>query len=178
MPSSANKYTPTTWGRQPYQDLEMPSGQMAQVRMPGVQQLVAIGVLDSTDSLSALIDKKHIKRVKGKPAIDGPSLMKDPKNVLSLLQIVDKVTAYMVVQPTVQEPFIEEDVDGKMTTRPLRDDERDPEVVYTDAIETIDKMYLFQYAVGGSADLAQFRERFEAGLGSLEAGESVPLSTK
>jgi hypothetical protein len=178
MPSSDNKYSATSWGRAPYQDLQMPSGQLAQVRMPGVQQLIAIGVLDSTDSLSALIDKKHIRRVKGKPTLDGASLMSDPKNILSLMQVVDRVTAHMVVQPTVQEPFVKEhDDNGVLANRPIRDDERNPEVVYTDAIETIDKMFIFQYAVGGSADLAQFRERFQASLGSLEIGEGVSLPT-
>lgn len=173
MPSSQDKYKPTAWNAEQFVDLEMPSGQLAQVRRPGVQQLIAIGVLENADGLSAIVDKKHIKRVKGKAEIDGQSLLKDPKNILNLMQMVDKITARMVVRPAVREPFVEYEEDGQTKRRPLRDEEREQGVVYTDNIEFTDRMFIFQFAVGGSADLNQFRERFESALGSMEAQQGV-----
>ncbi len=176
MPSSDNKYAPTAWNAEQFVDLEMPSGQLAQVRRPGVQQLIALGILENADGLSAIVDQKHIKRVKGTAQIDGKSLLKDPKNMLTIMQMVDKVTARMVVQPIVREPFVDEPTGelGETKKRPIRDDERQDGVVYTDNIEFMDRMFIFQFAVGGSTDLAQFRERFASALGSLEAQQGVP----
>jgi hypothetical protein len=180
MPSSEdNKYAPTAWNLDPYIDLTFPSGQLAQVRRPGVPQLIDAGVLDSADTLGSLVDQKHLKRVKGQQQIDPASLMKDSANLITVMQLVDKVTAYMVIQPAVAEIWVEEMNDeGKKIRRKIRDDERDPNVVYCDVIGIEDRMFLFQYAVGGSTDLATFRERFQAAMGSVEAIPSVSRAAK
>lgn len=186
MPSSDSRYAPTAWGTSVFEDLTMPSGQLAQVRRPGIQQLISAGVLDSADTLSTLVDQKHIKRVKGKPAgIDASSLLKDPKNMLSVLELVDKVVAHMVVKPEVQRPVtpnLESPKDGAPKdeasnphTRALRDEERDPEVVYTDQIDMVDRMFIFSYAVGGSTDVERFRSGLDQAMGSMADSEGVPL---
>lgn len=178
MPSS-DKYAATAWSMDRYIDLKFPSGQLAQVRRPGVPQLVAMGILDSADSLGALIAQKHIKRVRGSAQVDAASLLKDPANLLTIMQLVDRITAYMIIQPKVENVAIEfEDDEGKKKWRNRTEDEREEGVVYTDAIEITDRMFLFQFAVGGSTDLATFRERFATALGSMEAQPDVQVSPK
>lgn len=185
MPSSdeTNKYALTGWGTSLYDDLTMPSGQVAQVRKPGVQRLIAAGLLENADTLATIVDQKHIKRVKGKLQVDPASLLKDSANMMSVLEMVDKIVAHMVIQPSVRRP-VHVDVDGprnekdELPTRPLRDEEREPGVVYTDQIEMIDRMFIFSYAVGGSTDVERFRGGLEKAMGSMEAGESVPLPAK
>jgi hypothetical protein len=116
MPSSdASKYAPTAWGLAQFLELEFPSGQLALVKRPGVPQLVAAGILDSADALGALVNQKHIKRTKnGPPQIDGASMLKDTTNLMTVMQLVDKITAFMVVEPKVVEIWVEEtDEDGQ-----------------------------------------------------------------
>lgn len=166
-----NKYAPTTWGQEVLRDLEMPSGQLCQIRPPGMQALIAAGVLESADTLTSLIDEKHLKRVaptrknaKGpqgqalKPgdveAVDSRGLMQDPENLVKIFTLVDKVTVHMVVQPNVQ-PVPEP---GAV---------REEGVIYVDMVDFLDKMYIFQYSIGSDSNLEQFRSEFASSLGSL-----------
>lgn len=172
---AANKYAPTTWGAPKLQDLEVPSGQMCQVKPPGVEQLINAGVLENVDTLTSLIDKKHIKRVQGKTPtkkndaltlpdgseLDKESLLQDKDNLIKVFGLVDKVTIAMVVQPQVL-PVPE---DPKLRV-PL-DELAKHGQVYTDQIDMMDKMYIFQYAVGGGTDLEQFRQQFASSVGSV-----------
>lgn len=172
-----NKYAVTTWGQEPTHDLTVPSGQMCQVRLPGVQAMVSAGVFESVDTLTGLVNEKHIKRVQGKgpnaqkngtPAeIDTDSLMKDPENLVKVFGIIDKVTEHMVLQPQVKRPVKEVKKGTKTVEEPLEFEERDDDVVYTDRIDVMDKMFIFQYAVGGSTDVETFRERFQQGMGGV-----------
>lgn len=184
-----NKYALSSWGAQKLQDLEVPSGQLCQVRPAGIQQLLGAGVLDSADTLTSLIDEKHIKRTQtrktgtkgAKPAvknnqlqnadgstteIDTDSLLNDPEKLQKVFSLIDKVAEHMVVQPDVKRP-VKLDENGKEVALPAQ--EREDGVVYTDMIELQDKMFLFQYAVGGDTDLESFRNRFSEGVASVAA---------
>lgn len=172
MPSSDNKYILTGWGRQVFEDLECPSGQLCQVRKPGVEKLISAGILDSADTLSTLVNQKHIQRVKGKaPEVDGAALLKDPRNMMNILNLVNKAVVHMVIQPTVLPiTVLEKDSNGNEVERPLRDNEREEEIngrVYVDSIDMIDRMFIFQYATGGSLNVEQFRSKFDEVVGGM-----------
>lgn len=185
-----DKYAPTAWGGEHLIDLEMPSGQMAQVRRPGVTGLVKAGLLDSLDSLTALVKTEHIDRVKtGKPttevitADDIKTLSQDKERLFTALDLMDRVTEYVVVQPSVLRP-VQRDEQGSplkmwrgklsdtgdqiMEELELPDKDRVPGQVYTDMVEATDKVYLFQFVVGGVRDLEQFRKEFGETLGAME----------
>lgn len=185
-----NKFKPTAWGGEHLVDLEMPSGQLAQVRRPGVSGLVRAGLLDSLDTLMSLVKTEHIDRVKtGEPTTkeitteDIKELSKDSGRLLQALDLMDRVTEYAVVQPVVLRPVqrdesgkplliwkgkLEEDGSQVMEELELPDGERDASQVYTDMVDPTDKVYLFQFVVGGVRDLEQFRKEFSETLGTME----------
>lgn len=181
-----SKYAPTVWGVETFSDLTMPSGQLCQVRQPGVQAMIASGVLEAADTLSTLVDEKHIKRVAGKAPnlakdIDAQSLLSDTDNMTRVFNVVDKVTAYIVVQPSVIRPIRtipDENRPGEVIELPLSPGERVTGQIYTDMVEIQDKMYLFQYAVGGNTDLERFRQQFDSNVGSLATLEAMESSTE
>lgn len=179
MPSS-NKYEATAWGGSNLTDLEVPSGQMCQVKRPNPRQLISLKILDSFDQLSKLVDNK-VKRVKGKPQPSAPKevdvqavFSRNPEKMVELLEICDKVTEFMVVQPKVRRPV--KVIDGKDV--PLEEDERDEHVIYTDQIDEMDKMFIFQYSVGGGSDLASFREQVEQSSRAMGDGEDIQDKTE
>lgn len=167
-----DKYMPTAWGggttNTGPQDLEMPSGQIALVRRPGIQQLMVEGVLHKMDNLTALVDKKYIKKGgTGKPSdnIDVGGLIGDPEAMSQILHTVDRVVCAVVVRPQVQ-----------MTPNdPTR---RIPGVIYADSVDLQDKMFIFNWSVGGSKDLESFRRESEAIVGGLAAGDAVEPETE
>lgn len=187
-----NRFKATAWGAEHLIDLEMPSGQLAQVRRPGVTGLIKAGLLDGLDTLTSLVKTEHIDRVKkgeGGPAKavtseDVKLLSQDTGRLLKALDLMDSITEYVVVQPFVLRP-VERDDDGKpvliwkgkleedgsqiMEEIPLADDKRALGQIYTDSIDPTDKVYLFQFVVGGVRDLEQFRQEFGETLGNLES---------
>jgi hypothetical protein len=184
-----DKYALSTWGREPLTDLEMPSGQLAQVRIPGVTGLIKAGLFDSLDTLTSLVQTEHIDRVtKGESTTITPEQIKmlsqDAGKMVAAIDLMDRVVEYVVVQPKVLRP-VERDEEGKplllwkgklddageqvMEEIPLPDDKREPGVGYTDLIDPTDKVYLFQYVVGGVRDLETFRKEFQETLGGLES---------
>ena len=198
MPSSKNKpqdHKPKTpkYGKRwttNLQDLELPSGELCQVRRPGVQGLIKAGVLHSLDSLTSIVQTETIPKSEGKPIPKDQSIeavVKDPEKFGKMMEQTDKIVCFVVTQPKVHsnlrpvrqlvddENDLWEDVvkDGEKVMEEIPLEERDPELVYVDYIDAMDKMYIMNFAVGGSADLQQFREATEASLGGVSAGEAA-----
>jgi hypothetical protein len=182
MPTRAksNKYAATSWATEVTIDLECPSGQLAQVRRPGVPGLIKAGVLDSLDVLTGIVQTDHIERVKsGKDASisaeDVAKLAQDKAKLLEALDLADKVVEYVVLQPSVLRPVVRDEngepVLDPVTRKeiPLPDKDRVPGQVYMDSVELMDKMFIFQFVVGGVRDLETFRAEFGETVGSLAA---------
>lgn len=168
-----SKYAPNTWlsggGVGGLEDVTVPSGQRCLVRRPGMEGLIKAGVLHNVDSLSQVVNEKHLKRVAGKKEeaaeIDMSSLMNDDEGMAEVLNVVDKVICHVVVKPEIQRT--PDDV-----TR------RQPGVVYADMVDLVDKMFLFNFAVGGTREMESFRGGLLDAMGGLEAGEGVHVSTE
>jgi hypothetical protein len=159
------KYAPNAWlsgGVGGLEDLTVPSGQVCLVRRPGMQGLIKAGVLHNVDSLSQIVNEKHLLRVDGKATdeINMSSLLNDEQGMDEVLHVMDKVICHVVVKPEVHM------TPGDVTRR-------QPGVVYADMVDLVDKMAIFNYAVGGTRDMESFREGLSDVVGGLEAVEGV-----
>jgi len=151
-------YSPKQWGSSAgpgVEDLTCPSGQRALVRRPGVAGLIAAGVLHDIDTLSQIVDEKHVKRVAGQPVVDKDTLAADPDALANVMHVVDRVTAYVVLRPPV-----------KMA--PNDPTSREDGVIYTDMVDLEDRMFIFNFAVGGTRDLEKFRRESGVALGNVD----------
>lgn len=160
-----SKYAPNAWmsgGVGGMEDLTVPSGQLCLVRRPGLQGLMKAGILHNVDSLTQIVSEKHLKRVGGKPTeeLDMSSLMADPKALDEVMHVMDRVVCHCVVKPEVH-----------MTPNDVT--RRKDGIVYADMIDLVDKIFIFNYVVGGTRDLESFRGGLDQLVGSLEAGEGV-----
>lgn len=171
-------------------DLELPSGELCQVRRPGVQGLIKAGVLHSLDSLTSIVQTETIPKSDGKPVPKDQSIkaiVNDPAKFDKMMEQTDKIVCFVVTQPKVHsnlrpvrqlvddELDLWEDVvkDGEKVFEEIPEEDRDPELVYVDYIDAIDKMFIMNFAVGGSSDLAEFRAATQASLGGVSAGEAA-----
>lgn len=160
-----SKYAPNAWlagGVGGLEDLTVPSGQVCLVRRPGMQGLIKAGVLRNVDSLSQIVNEKHLLRVDGKATdeINMSSLLNDEEGMDEVLHVMDKVICHVVVKPEVH-----------MTPNDVT--RRQPGVVYADMVDLVDKMAIFNYAVGGTRDMESFRSGLDDAVGGLEAVEGV-----
>jgi len=176
----------STW-KKPLTDLELPSGELCQVKRPGVQGLIKAGVLHSMDTLTSIVQGETIPKAQGKSPVDVKAIINDPERFSKMMEVVDKIVIHVVVEPKVVSnlvPVLDEkdqpvlDNDNEPTFRELEDDERDENLIYVDYIDQMDKMYIMNFAVGGSADLAQFRQETEAFMGGIPDVEATAEPTK
>lgn len=158
-------------------DLTLPSGATCQARRPGVQGFIKAGVLDSFDSLTALVQTEHIEKKSTRPqkvtkeqALEaGMALMQNPDKLNAGFQMIDKLVAYTVTQPSV---WIDYQMIGESDLDWAKRQEEPGQVGVRD-IDLEDKLFLMQWAVGGSNDLAAFREGLPAGVDTLAAIQSL-----
>lgn len=171
-----DKYAATQWGGEMFHDLMVPSGQLCQVRRPGAEGLMRVGLLDKVKGLSALVDDKHLKRVKGGKSGAASDLARElvnnPDEAMTVMNTIDKIVKYVVIQPQLELPF-KTSPDGKDVS--LQDNERLEGQIYTDQISIEDRMFIFQYAVGGSSDVERFRRESSQSLAGFQDGGDISL---
>jgi hypothetical protein len=169
------------------------------VRRPGVAGLVKAGILDSLDSLTGIVQTEHIDRVaraeRGKTTItaeDVKDLASNKEQLLRAMELADRVVEYVVVEPHVLRPVVRDERGKPVVEKharladaehpsewieereiPLPDDQRVEGQIYLDVVDLMDKMYIFQFVVGGVSDLERFREEFGESLASMGPVEDV-----
>lgn len=163
MPSQ--KYEATSWKKSPAGhsfDLEVPSGQLCRVRRVSMEGLVKANVLNEVDQLTGLVSSKFLNK-EGK--IDVDKIMGDMSSLSKALEVVDRVVCHVVLEPPV-------------FPSPAREEDRHEDKVYIDDIGMEDKMFIFQFAIGGTKDLEQFRRESEKLMGDMELGADMEEATK
>lgn len=161
-------------------DLELPSGNVAKVKPIQITKLVEMDVFP--DSLEQIIasktttaDGREAVAAKKPDAEEAKAALANPKDLAKLMTSVDRITAMAVLEPKVLlaiENVAEEGEPDKWEDIP--DDERDEDALYTDEVDLEDKMFIFQFCVGGTSDLDRFRAEFGASLGAMGDGQSLP----
>lgn len=161
-----SKYAPNAWlsgGVGSLFDFEVPSGQLCLLRRPGMEGLMKAGVLHNVDTLSQIVNSRHLGE--DKKTLDVKSLADDEEAISQVSYVVDKVVVHCVVKPEIQ-----------MTPNDVT--LRKPGVVYTDMVDLVDKMAIFNFVVGGTRDMESFRSGLLESVGSVELGSSVPMPGK
>lgn len=173
-------------------ELELPSGNTCLAIRPGAQGLIKAGLLDSLDQLTAMVQREQIDPHDPKKQVQSAvnSLAANPKDLLEGLEMVDRAVAFVVKEPAVFLDEAELDADGKPlfvvtgqdnAGQPIRKPvfkKRDPDKVYADEVDLEDKMFIFQWAVGGTADLARFRQESADLVGNIPTIQDLQMSSQ
>lgn len=170
--SPANKYNmgmKSNVSESDLHDLTVPSGALCQARRPGVQGLISIGLLDSLDSLSALVKTEHFDRVEGRAKPEqSPADIK--AGMVAGMELIDKIALYCVLQPELK-PEPDRNDPKSWDEGAETEGERKgkvPGLIYVDDVDLFDKMFIMQWAAGGSEDLETFRSGWSETLGTLQ----------
>lgn len=163
-------------------DLELPSGNTCLAIRPGAQGLIKAGLLDSLDQLTSLVQTDLIDVHNPKVTAEAvKSMQLDMSKLAEGLEMIDRCVAHCVQQPKV---WLDEQAVDEQTGEPIFRMEPDgkggevrkpvykPRVVgriYADDVDLEDKMFIFNWSMGGTADLKSFREQFQAMLGNISA---------
>jgi hypothetical protein len=143
----------------PTEPLELPSGNVALVRPVGMPALIKAGVIPN--SLLGVVQKA----IRDKRPPDMKSVDWDEQTQLDAIRLFEQCAVFCVVEPKVETP-------------PDDPDERDPDVLYADDVEIDDLIFIFQFAVGGTRDLEQFRGEQAAAVAAVLHGDDLPRKAK
>lgn len=167
--------TAATWGTKASTgsfELELPSGNVILAKRVSLPELLASGAFP--DSLMSIVSEKIDTATgqKDTPKEVDPETVKemvnDPEKLGELFKAVDKIVPLVVAQPTVK--FHQRAVEGSTELETIPDDEREEDVVYTDAVDLMDKMHIFQFAVGGTREVETFRAELASTVADVSAG--------
>lgn len=145
--------------------LEVPSGNTALVRPVGMQAFLSEGLIPN--SLLGIVTSNLEKGEKGE-AVDEEKVVEEliddirdnPERLVDVIKMADACTVYCVVQPVV-------------LPAPQPGETRFADKLYVDEVDIDDKMFIMNFAVGGSRQLEPFRAATASGVERLAAVEDV-----
>lgn len=156
-------------------ELTVPSGNVCLVRRPGPELFVEQGMIPNSlmalvmpmlDDAKAAGAKGDSKPLEDKDLVDlQKQMMSDPAKLADMFTMIDSITVYCVLAPNV-------------LPAPDSGEPRDDELLYVDEVDFEDKMFIFQFAVGGTANLAKFRDGTAALVAARQAGDEVSHSAE
>src|SRR5262245_11928908 len=154
--------------------LELPSGNVCLAVNRGLKAFMKDGKIPN--ALMPLVEGaiNEAKGIKPKEVVD---TLKDLDSLTEVLGLIDHV-----VLASVTAPFIEEAPKQDERGRDIDDDgnpfHRDPEILYVDELDMDDKMFVFQWAIGGTDDVEAFRKESQKLVGELQGSEGVAQETE
>lgn len=153
------------------QDVELPSGHTCQVKAVGMETLIKKGMIpnDLLGIIQKALDnnqgKKNeaLKKLEQQKLLD--ELLEDRAKLSAVFDLADVITVECVVQP-------------KVLPAPEHSENRDPELLYVDEVDMEDKMFIFNFVVGGTKKVGEFREELASTVGNTSNRKPVVKATK
>lgn len=170
------------------EEVTTPSGQTCSAIRMGMEGLLEAGILTEADSLTATV-ANHTRKVKGAKGradgveLDEQAVLRDPNALKGIITMADKALPTIVQSPRVILHYkVQKDGSTKALTplerARIKQESSDPIVVFTDQIGLDDKLFLFDWAVGGLSKATSFREESDSDVGGVVDQPVVPVPTK
>jgi hypothetical protein len=146
--------------------VRVPSGNTALLVRRGMDAFLQEGVIPN--GLMPLVPKSMKK---GQPPSDADMAgwVEDPEKLKQIVELADAITIRCCIDPVVQ--AVPKDDAGNIL--PPGHAGRDENILYIDEVEFNDKMFIFSWAVGGTADLEKFREESAPDVGSVPEEQTL-----
>lgn len=164
--------------------LEVPSGNTALVRPVGMATFLEAGTIPN--SLEKMV-REAIASTDGKIKIPNPTDWKQDQ-VDDILNLLDAVTCYCVMEPSVRPVPVWSDEDAENgrcekqtigTAIPLSERAMLAEnVLWVDEVDLDDKFMILQFAVGGTRSLEKFRSEQNEVMAALLGLQNVEFVTE
>jgi hypothetical protein len=157
-PSSASEFKKNKKGKL----LLLPSGLTVTARRVDLQSFIRRG--EVPNALLPIVEEALAKGKEMDTAkmVSGDKVSMEMVN--DMFNMVEQVTIETVIAPRIQ-PV---PTDDRGMDIPIDSELRDEDTVYIDEVDPEDKMFLFQWATGGTEDLASFREEASSTLAALD----------
>lgn len=150
-------------------ELELPSGNVCLAINKGMKVFLQEG--NVPNSLMGIVQGAIDGAEGGKTKQKFQEAGDDPKLIGDMMHLMDALVVTCVREPVIMPVPKKEDGTWDEAAK-------DPDLLYIDDVDMEDKMFIFQWCVGGTSDVEQFRKEYAANLASLSSGESVEQEAK
>jgi hypothetical protein len=133
--------------------LTVPTGKNMRVKRVALETLIAAGKVPNS-----LLPMMRNASKGQKTEVNQDNVTE--QQIVEMLALMDSVVCDISVQP-------------KVHPAPADELERRDDLLYVDELESQDKGFLFQWAVGGTSDVAKFRDQLSERMGALSASEGM-----
>lgn len=142
--------------------ITLPSGQNVRMRRTSLQAFMTTGIIPNK---LMEVAQKAISKGKDPEMSELAGIITDEGQLTDMIRMMDDAVVHVMIEP-------------KVLPLPEEGEERDPDQLYIDEIDDEDKMFIFNWAVGGTADVEQFRGEATSSLASLAGGKTVAAPAK
>jgi hypothetical protein len=148
--------------------LELPSGNVALVKPAGMEAFLSAGMIPN--SLLKIVTKAlEAGQAQKADELDMAQIFAeiadDPAKLQSVFELADNATVYCVIEP-------------KVNPLPQQGEDRDEALLYVDEVDAEDKLFIMNFAMGGTRALEPFREATSGGVGPVPTGDDVPRTAE
>jgi hypothetical protein len=173
-------------------ELLLPSDNTALVRQISPTAFLQSGFMP--DPLTAIV-RQAINTKQGLPPKAMKDLSEDPEKIGAAMETFDRVLTFVVIEPIISMPpacdieikgetcgqYVNADVHkdpAKSGKHQYHEGKRNPDILYADQVDMADKMFIFQWALGGTRDIAKFREQQQQSVDNVSDGKAVRRTSK
>lgn len=158
-------------------EVPLPSGKVCLANRIGMKSFLEQGTIP--DYLTPIVNR-IIREKRYLPPEEEKALANDPTAALKTAEMLDRALVLTVVEPKVHMPpgcavpgcgkylnFNDEDVHNRKGDKFDHDfvsGEKDDNLLYADEVDLEDKLFLFNWSVGGGTDLNTFRQQYAESL--------------
>lgn len=171
-----------------YFELEVPSGNTCLVRRPGPDLFTQQGNIPNS-LLGVVMPLLEQAQAEGKKGDSTPmpddafvelqkAIIEDADKLKDMFAMMDSIVVSCVVAPVVHPISKREEI---MADESIPEEERLEKIedmLFVDEVDFEDKAAIFNYAVGGTADLERFRSGTAALVAAGQDGPAVPQSSE
>lgn len=154
--------------------LQVPSGNVCLVHVAGMESFISRGIVPN--ALMPIVTRA-VKDGKG-IGEDEAKAMVSPENIVDMMQFSDNVVCDVVIEPKVNSVAERKAILADESLSPDEKAKRINSMLFVDEVDLADKMFIFQYVVGGTRDLETFRQQSTIAVANLAAVEAVPAKAK
>lgn len=143
-PQAPETYSASGWGAEVQFELTTPSGKKCLAHELSIERLIEMGLLETINSLSGIIESEVLPQASGQPQVDMKKMMANGEQLVGVLGLVNVIICEAVDAPVVHP--VPEAGEARVVGN-----------VYVDSIPLTDRFFLFNEVTGGLDSLAAFR---------------------
>lgn len=149
-------------------ELELPSGNICLAINKGMKVFLEQGKVPN--SLLEIVNDA-VEGASGKAKKKISEAVEDKNLLADFVELMDTILVSCVMDPLIMP--VPRNEDGT-----YNEDEKHPDLLYADDVDLEDKMFVFQWCVGGTKDVERFRKEYNAALEDVSGGQRVAEATE